>query len=147
MTLACFEKPELSRALQIERTGVELANHKMSFADLSGAYPERAADRGVRVRLLYNLDEDKHRVPVPPPPRTEPDLVEALPFPTVAVPGWPDLMHHKYVIRDRASVWSGWPSFSPAFFSSCWRATRPTAFPGSASCRPVRRPSPSARYC
>ena len=45
MTLACFEKPELSRALQIERTGVELANHKMSFADLSGAYPERAADR------------------------------------------------------------------------------------------------------
>jgi len=66
-----------------------------------------AAERGVRVRLLYNLDEDKHRVPVPPPPKTEPDLVEALPFPTAAVPGWPDLMHHKYVIRDRASVWTG----------------------------------------
>ena len=66
-----------------------------------------AAERGVRVRLLYNLDRDERRVPVPPPPKTEPDLVEALPFPTVGVPGWPDLMHHKYVIRDGASVWTG----------------------------------------
>jgi phosphatidylserine/phosphatidylglycerophosphate/cardiolipin synthase-like enzyme len=66
-----------------------------------------AADRRVRVRLLYNLDRDAGRVPVPPPPRTEPSLLETLPFPTVAVPGWPDLMHHKYVIRDRASVWTG----------------------------------------
>jgi phosphatidylserine/phosphatidylglycerophosphate/cardiolipin synthase-like enzyme len=44
---------------------------------------------------------------VPPPPETEPDLVESLPFPTVGIPGIPDLMHHKYVIRDGASVWTG----------------------------------------
>ena len=25
----------------------------------------------------------------------------------VGVPGWPDLMHHKYVIRDGTSVWTG----------------------------------------
>jgi len=46
-------------------------------------------------------------VPVPPPPRTEPALVESLPFPTAAIPGTPDLMHHKYVIRDGETVWTG----------------------------------------
>jgi phosphatidylserine/phosphatidylglycerophosphate/cardiolipin synthase-like enzyme len=53
------------------------------------------------------VDEDGSRPPVPPPPRTEPDLVEALPFPTAGIPGTPDLMHHKYVVRDGASVWTG----------------------------------------
>ena len=65
-----------------------------------------AAARGVDVRLVYNVDVD-HRPPIPPPPKTQPELVEALPFPTAAIPGVPDLMHHKYVIRDRAAVWTG----------------------------------------
>ena len=65
-----------------------------------------AADRGVAVRLAYNLDDDE-RIPVPPPPRTEPELVESLPFPTAAIPGTPDLMHQKYVIRDDEAVWTG----------------------------------------
>jgi phosphatidylserine/phosphatidylglycerophosphate/cardiolipin synthase-like enzyme len=65
-----------------------------------------AAARGVNVRLAYNLEDD-HPVPVPPPPRTKPELIESLPFPTVGIPGVPDLMHHKYVVRDRAAVWSG----------------------------------------
>jgi len=62
--------------------------------------------RGVAVRLAYNLDHAK-AVPVPPPPATSPDAVEAQPFPTAAIPGIPDLMHHKYVVRDAASVWTG----------------------------------------
>jgi phosphatidylserine/phosphatidylglycerophosphate/cardiolipin synthase-like enzyme len=66
-----------------------------------------AHERGVHVRLVYNLDEVDERTPVPPPPETEPDLIESLPFETAAVPGWPDLMHHKYVVRDRDTVWSG----------------------------------------
>jgi phosphatidylserine/phosphatidylglycerophosphate/cardiolipin synthase-like enzyme len=66
-----------------------------------------AAARGVNVRLAYNLDEDGHTVPVPPPPVTNPGLVESLPFPTAAIPGVPDLMHHKYVVRDKTALWSG----------------------------------------
>jgi phosphatidylserine/phosphatidylglycerophosphate/cardiolipin synthase-like enzyme len=60
----------------------------------------------VAIRLAYNVDHAQ-AVPVPPPPQTVPDIVEALPFPTAAIPGVPDLMHHKYVVRDAASVWTG----------------------------------------
>jgi phosphatidylserine/phosphatidylglycerophosphate/cardiolipin synthase-like enzyme len=65
-----------------------------------------AQERGVAVRLAYNLDHAKE-VPVPPPPVTNPEALEAQPFPTVAIPGVPDLMHHKYVVRDTTSVWTG----------------------------------------
>jgi phosphatidylserine/phosphatidylglycerophosphate/cardiolipin synthase-like enzyme len=66
-----------------------------------------ASERGVAVRLLYNADYPADSPPVPPPPHTEVDLLHTLPFPTEPVPGVPDLMHHKYVIRDRSSVWTG----------------------------------------
>jgi phosphatidylserine/phosphatidylglycerophosphate/cardiolipin synthase-like enzyme len=72
---------------------------------VSGALVE-AQNRGVAVRLAYNLDHAKG-APVPPPPITDPDALEAQPFPTAAIPGVPDLMHHKYVVRDAASVWTG----------------------------------------
>jgi phosphatidylserine/phosphatidylglycerophosphate/cardiolipin synthase-like enzyme len=75
-------------------------------ADLVRVSLERAPERGVRVRLVYNVDHGK-KAPVPPPPKTEPSLLETLPFPTRPISGVPDLMHHKYVIRDRASVWTG----------------------------------------
>ena len=64
-----------------------------------------AAGRGVEIRIAYNADHDE-RV-VPPPPRTKPELVEALPLPTRGIPGIPDLMHHKYVVRDGETVWTG----------------------------------------
>jgi phosphatidylserine/phosphatidylglycerophosphate/cardiolipin synthase-like enzyme len=72
---------------------------------LRGAFDD-GRGRGVQLRLAYNLD-CREGQKVPPPPETEPDLVESLPFPTVGIPGIPDLMHHKYVIRDGASVWTG----------------------------------------
>jgi phosphatidylserine/phosphatidylglycerophosphate/cardiolipin synthase-like enzyme len=65
-----------------------------------------AQKRGVAVRLAYNVDHPAD-VPVPAPPRTNPDAMESLPFPTAAIPGVPDLMHNKYVIRDAAAVWTG----------------------------------------
>jgi phosphatidylserine/phosphatidylglycerophosphate/cardiolipin synthase-like enzyme len=74
-------------------------------AIVGGAF-RAAASRGVALRLAYNVDYPKS-VPVPPPPRTDPDFMASLPFPTVAIPGVPDLMHHKYIVRDGASVWTG----------------------------------------
>ena len=65
-----------------------------------------AHDRGVAVRLVYNADY-RHPIPVPPPPETEPELLEALQLETRAVAGVPDLMHHKYAIRDGEAVWTG----------------------------------------
>lgn len=65
-----------------------------------------AAARGVAVRIVYNAD-DLRRVPVPPPPRTEPEILARLGLPLKGIPGVPDLMHHKYVVRDGAAVWSG----------------------------------------
>ena len=66
-----------------------------------------AAERGVTVRLLYNVDDRPPSAIVPPPPKTRPEEIEALPFATLPIPGWPDLMHHKYVVRDGAAVWTG----------------------------------------
>ena len=65
-----------------------------------------AQQRGVAVRLAYNVDHPAD-TPIPAPPRTDPDELEAMPFPTAAIPGVPDLMHHKYVVRDAAAVWTG----------------------------------------
>jgi phosphatidylserine/phosphatidylglycerophosphate/cardiolipin synthase-like enzyme len=73
--------------------------------DLVAGALRRASDRGVRVRVAYNADHDERLFP--PPPRTEPELIEKLPFDTRGVPGIPDLMHHKYVVRDRQSIWTG----------------------------------------
>src|SRR4029077_11818628 len=64
------------------------------------------AARGVATRPADTPDHAKD-VPVPPPPITNPEVMEGLPFPTEAIPGVPDLMHHKYIVRDAAAVWTG----------------------------------------
>jgi phosphatidylserine/phosphatidylglycerophosphate/cardiolipin synthase-like enzyme len=66
-----------------------------------------AAARGVSVRIAFNADGERAVKPLPPPPRTEPSLLEALGVPLRAIPGQPDLMHHKYVVRDGGAVWTG----------------------------------------
>jgi phosphatidylserine/phosphatidylglycerophosphate/cardiolipin synthase-like enzyme len=65
-----------------------------------------AHERGVTVRLAYNADYPEDRF-FPPPPSTRPELLESMPFPTCGIPGIPDLMHHKYVVRDGEAVWTG----------------------------------------
>jgi len=65
-----------------------------------------AAERGVAVRLAYNVDHP-NPIPVPPPPECVPEDVEALPVPTRAISGIPDLMHHKFCARDGAAVLTG----------------------------------------
>ena len=65
-----------------------------------------AQQRGVQIRLMYNVDHPGP-IPVPPPPETTPVAIEALPVETLPVPGIPDLMHHKFVVRDELDVWTG----------------------------------------
>ena len=89
---------------------MELALYDVRLDDDTAAVVRAALlganERGVK-RLLYNVEREDARPPVPPPPKTEPDLIESLPFETVGIPGWPDLMHHKYIVRDRDAVWTG----------------------------------------
>jgi len=76
---------------------------------VAGALREAAA-RGVAVRIVFNEEEAEplaRRKPLPPPPITERPLLEALGVPVRGVPGEPDLMHHKFAVRDDAAVWTG----------------------------------------
>jgi phosphatidylserine/phosphatidylglycerophosphate/cardiolipin synthase-like enzyme len=65
-----------------------------------------AQSGGVKVRLAFNVDHAKP-IPEPPPPDADPSLLDNLEVPTKRILGVPDLMHHKYVVRDRADVWTG----------------------------------------
>jgi len=75
-------------------------------AQIVGGALRRAAARGVRIRLAYNVDHARP-IPVPPPPSPNEKLIDSLPVEATAVPGIPDLMHHKYVVRDGDTVWTG----------------------------------------
>jgi phosphatidylserine/phosphatidylglycerophosphate/cardiolipin synthase-like enzyme len=72
---------------------------------VSGALRDAAA-RGVAVRIIYNVDHE-NPIPVPPPPEPDVELISSLGVPSRAIAGVPDLMHHKFVIRDGETVWTG----------------------------------------
>jgi phosphatidylserine/phosphatidylglycerophosphate/cardiolipin synthase-like enzyme len=75
-------------------------------AAIVGDAIRRAAERGVRIRFVYDVDH-ANPIPVPPPPEPDVQLIATLPVDAKAIAGIPDLMHHKYVIRDDGSVWTG----------------------------------------
>jgi phosphatidylserine/phosphatidylglycerophosphate/cardiolipin synthase-like enzyme len=93
---------EARRSLDLALYDVRLPGEP---GDIVAAALRDAAARGVAMRIAYNADHDE-RV-FPPPPGTKPELIEALPFPTCGIPGIPDLMHHKYAVRDGDAVWTG----------------------------------------
>ncbi len=92
------------------RRSLELALYDIRLPSPVGDRVRRAlteaTKRGVDVRLAYNLDGRRHAEDSPPP-STRPELIEALPVATRAIPGEPDLMHHKFVVRDGESVLTG----------------------------------------
>jgi phosphatidylserine/phosphatidylglycerophosphate/cardiolipin synthase-like enzyme len=92
------------------RTSLDLALYDVRFETDAGALVLAsllaAVQRGVAVRLLYNVDHPGP-IPVPPPPETAPQAIEALPVETRGIAGIPDLMHHKFVVRDGEAVWMG----------------------------------------
>ena len=68
-----------------------------------------AVKRGVAVRLIFNQDHAL-AIPEPAPPEIDWDFVhrvEAVGVQWKPVSGIPDLMHHKYVVRDGDTVLTG----------------------------------------
>jgi phosphatidylserine/phosphatidylglycerophosphate/cardiolipin synthase-like enzyme len=65
-----------------------------------------AKARGVTIRVAFNVDHPGP-IAVPPPPTSKLEDIQALPVESRGIAGVPDLMHHKYVIRDGAAVWTG----------------------------------------
>jgi phosphatidylserine/phosphatidylglycerophosphate/cardiolipin synthase-like enzyme len=78
--------------------------------ELIAAALHSARDRGVRIRIAFNLDDTRWSRRgrfFPPPPDTQPEILRELGVPVKGIPGEPDLMHHKYVVRDGDAVWTG----------------------------------------
>jgi phosphatidylserine/phosphatidylglycerophosphate/cardiolipin synthase-like enzyme len=92
-----------------ERT-IEFAQYDFHLGEdtaaIVGDAIRRAAERGVRQRFIYNV-EFANPIPVPPPPEPDVQLIATLPVEGKAIAGIPDLMHHKFVIRDGGAVWTG----------------------------------------
>jgi phosphatidylserine/phosphatidylglycerophosphate/cardiolipin synthase-like enzyme len=100
--IASFLSPA-TRSLELALYDVHLESEHA--APIHAALAEVLA-RKVQVRLVYNVDFAK-AIPVPRPPVSKPELVEALPVDTRGIPGVPDLMHHKYIVRDGEAVLTG----------------------------------------
>jgi phosphatidylserine/phosphatidylglycerophosphate/cardiolipin synthase-like enzyme len=84
-------------------------------AVVGGAIREAAA-RGVAVRIAFNVDH-RNPIPVPPPPEPDAELIASFDVPAKAIAGDPDLMHHKYVVRDGEAVWTGSMNWTDDSFS------------------------------
>jgi phosphatidylserine/phosphatidylglycerophosphate/cardiolipin synthase-like enzyme len=101
---------ELAEFVGAAQRSLDLAQYDFHLAEetaaLVGGAIRDAHARGVEVRILYNVDH-ANPIPVPPPPEPDAQLIASLGVPAKAVAGVPDLMHHKYVIRDREVVLSG----------------------------------------
>ncbi len=103
---------ELVAFLDAARARLDLALYDVRLPGAAGdavaGAIRGAARRGVAVRIAFNAEEaDERRPAFPPPPRTEPELLDTLGVPLRGIPEEPDLMHHKYAIRDGEAVWTG----------------------------------------
>jgi hypothetical protein len=100
----------LGEALSTLEIAIYDLNLSGAAADTVRAAIRSASQRGVKVRLAYNVDFPD---PLPVPRPAEPDeaLIASLGVPVRPVAGVPALMHHKYVVRDAeaegAAVWTG----------------------------------------
>jgi phosphatidylserine/phosphatidylglycerophosphate/cardiolipin synthase-like enzyme len=96
------------------RSSLEIAIYDLKLDGAPGEVVRQAVHgaraRGVVVRLLFNQEHRRTR-PLPPPGFVDYEFLRSLGVASRAVPGEPDLMHHKYAIRDagtpEAAVWTG----------------------------------------
>jgi len=105
---------ELAGFINAAQRSLDIAIYDLNLADGPAdqvrAAVKGAAGRNVAVRLLYNVDFP-NPIPVPPPSQADTAFIASLGVPTKPVSGVPDLMHHKYIVRDgatdAATVWTG----------------------------------------
>jgi phosphatidylserine/phosphatidylglycerophosphate/cardiolipin synthase-like enzyme len=112
----------LAAFLGAARTSLDLALYDFDLLQptakiVSGAVVE-AERRGVAVRLAFNVDSEKPP-PLFPPPTGPPTLIDSLDVPTKPIPGVPDLMHHKFVVRDGSTVWTGSTNWTDDSWARC----------------------------
>lgn len=96
------------------RRTLDIAIYDLKLDTEAGDLVRRAVHevraRGVEVRVLFNQEHRRAR-PLPPPGFVDYEYLRSLRVPSRAVPGEPDLMHHKYAVCDagtpEASVWTG----------------------------------------
>jgi phosphatidylserine/phosphatidylglycerophosphate/cardiolipin synthase-like enzyme len=67
---------------------------------------ESAMARGVAVRVVFNEEPSGHPADSRPM-QGKPDTIDGLEVPTRGIDAQGGLMHHKYVVRDTESVWTG----------------------------------------
>src|SRR5689334_13348900 len=100
----------LADFLRPAKSTLELALYDVRLPDPPGSIVgdqlRAATTRGVAARLLYNVDSGRPSE-LHPPPRTRPEILAELPIDARPVPGVPDLMHHKFAVRDGDAVWTG----------------------------------------
>jgi len=104
----------LAAHLRRARASLDVAVYDLKLegraADLVRDAVHEASGRGVAVRLVYNQERPR-TLPLPPPGFVDHEYLRSLHVASRAVPGSPDLMHHKYVVADagtpEASVWTG----------------------------------------
>jgi phosphatidylserine/phosphatidylglycerophosphate/cardiolipin synthase-like enzyme len=101
---------EIASFLAEARHSLELAHYDFNLgvetAEIVAGELRRAVTRGVAVRVIYNVDH-RNPIPVPPPPEPDARLIGSLGADSRAIAGVPDLMHHKFVVRDSEAVWTG----------------------------------------
>jgi phosphatidylserine/phosphatidylglycerophosphate/cardiolipin synthase-like enzyme len=111
---------EIASFLAAARRSLDLAHYDFHLTAQTAAVVrgaiEDAARRGVAVRIAYNVDH-RNPIPVPPPPEPDAELIASFGVPAKAIAGVPDLMHHKYVVRDRGTVWTGSMNWTDDSFS------------------------------
>src|SRR4051812_5075994 len=101
---------EVAEFLGGAQRSIDLAQYDFNLGpetrEVVGGALRGATARGVTVRIIYNVDHARP-IPVPPPPEPDVALISSLGVPERAIAGVPDLMHHKFVVRDGESVWTG----------------------------------------
>jgi phosphatidylserine/phosphatidylglycerophosphate/cardiolipin synthase-like enzyme len=101
---------QVAEFVNTARSTLDFAHYDFHLASetaaVVGGAIKAAAARGVAVRFIYNLDH-RNPIPVPPPPEPDGELIDSFEVPVRAIAGVPDLMHHKFAVRDRETVWTG----------------------------------------